>query len=124
MVLNESTATMPTTRSPMRRAASSATGAPIEWPTSTTFRLVKLADDGRDILTEIAHRPVRAVRTGCAVTAEIDRHGGVLRLQRSDLLFPVIAVARPAVDEHDRRLAAAIHVILDVHAIGRRDDLR
>ncbi len=27
------------TRSPMRRAASSATGAPIEWPTSTTFWL-------------------------------------------------------------------------------------
>lgn len=33
--LSESTAMMPMTRSPMRREASSATSAPIEWPTST-----------------------------------------------------------------------------------------
>ncbi len=98
MVFSESTAMMPTTRSPMRRAASSATGAPIEWPDEHHLLVVDLAHDRRNVLTEVAHRPLGAIRAGGAVAREVYDDRGVLRLERSRAAPPVVAVAGQAVD--------------------------
>ena len=47
-----------------------------------------------------------------------------LLLERRHLFAPVVRVAGPAVDEHQRRLAAAVHAVLHVHAVRRDRDAR
>src|SRR5689334_9534847 len=107
IVLNVSTPMMPITRLFSRRAASIATGPPIEWPTRISLWLGTAAS-----------------AVGAAVAGEIDRDDRVLLPELGHLLAPVVRVARPAVDQHERGLAAAVHAVLHVRAIRRDGDAR
>ena len=79
---------------------------------------------GGHVLAEAGDAPVGAIAVGAAVAGEIHRDQRVFLLEHRHLLAPVVRIAGPAVDEHQRRLAAAVHAVLHVHAVGRDRDAR
>jgi len=81
------------------------------------------AYDGRDVLAVVAHGPIGAVLSRGAVTGQIDRNHGVLRLQGIDLRVPIVGVGGPAVYEDNCGIAFAINAVLNVHTVGFSGEL-
>ena len=57
------------------------------------------------------------------MSREIHRHHGVFGSQSIDLRVPIVGVARPAVYEHDGRLAFSPDAIIDMHAVWSEGEL-
>ena len=122
--LKVSTPMMPMTRPLSRRAASMATGPPIEWPTrmicllGTADSAVATSWPKRAMVQSVRLPSVPPWPARSTVTTR------VFLLELRHLLAPVVRIAGPAVDEHQRRFAAAIHAVLHVDAVGRDGDAR
>ena len=122
--LKVSTPMMPMTRPLSARAASIATGPPIEWPTrmicllGTVDSAAATSPPKRAMvqslrLLSVPPWPARSTMTSV-----------YFRLNGAHLFTPVVRIAGPSVDEHQRRFAAAVHAVLHVHAIRRDRDAR
>jgi hypothetical protein len=73
---------------------------------------------GAHVLAQRFDRPGAALAAGLAMTGEVEGDHLAVVAEARDLLGPVAAVAAPAVDEDQRRLAAALGVIADGDAVG------
>ena len=79
---------------------------------------LELVDHRRHVPGVGGHRPVLPFQAGLAVAPEVDRHDGVCLREFIDLGAPVAAVATPAVNEDQGRIAVSVHVESDLYAVS------
>ena len=79
----------------------------------------ELAHHGGDVVAVLRDGPGGACAGGLTVAGQVERHHGVVGGEHGDLLAPVVAVAGPAMDEHQRR-SRALNRERDLGAVGER----
>jgi len=107
----------------IRFAAISPIAPPAEWPTRITRLNPNSLDHGFHIRGLTRSTPLFALLARLAGPGLIEGDDAVVGGELIDLILPVLAVAAPAVQEHQRGVALAADVTHQIHPVTASDGL-